>query len=109
MGVFGKRLREVRVFRGITQEQMAEMADITRNMVGRYETTDQLTSLDTLIRIADALGISTDYLLGRTETIDEAFIVEYKQPVKVVKMPKNVTELDAFVRRIIREEMEPPT
>ena len=44
------------------------MADISRVMVGRYETADQPPALDTLVRIADALGVSTDYLLGMTET-----------------------------------------
>ncbi len=36
----------------------------TRIMVRRYETTDQLPALDTLVRLADALGTSTDYLPG---------------------------------------------
>ena len=73
MGAFGNRLREVRLMREITQEQLADKADISRVMIGRYETTDQLPALDTLVRIADALGVSTDYLLGRTEAMDAAF------------------------------------
>ena len=69
MGQFSERIRQVRTMRGITQEQLAEMADISRVMIGRYETTDQLPALDTLIRIADALGVelkayhvASDYL-----------------------------------------------
>ena len=66
MSVIGEQIKKIRTEKGITQEQLAEMADISRVMIGRYETTDQLPALDTLIRIADALGVSTDYLLGRT-------------------------------------------
>ena len=75
MGEFGKRLRELRIMREITQEQLAEKADISRVMIGRYETTDQLPALDTLVRIADALGVSTDYLLGRS-TVRTSFAEE---------------------------------
>lgn len=104
MGVFGDRLRMVRETRGITQEQLAEMADIARTMVGRYETTDQLPALDTLIRIADALGISSDYLLGRTDAIDAPFTSKYIAPPKPPRrMPRSAAELEKFIREIITE------
>ena len=106
MGQFGDRLREVRAFRGITQEQLAEMADTSRAMIGRYETTDQLPALDTLVRIADALGVSTDYLLGRTETMDAAFTGQYvapERPACVDRMPKNPAELADFIRYTVAQ------
>jgi transcriptional regulator with XRE-family HTH domain len=107
MGQFSERIRAVRMMRGITQEQLAEMADISRVMIGRYETTDQLPALDTLIRIADALGVSTDYLLGRTEAMEAPFTGQYVEPPKpprsARKLPRTAAELEAFVREIIRE------
>lgn len=104
MGVFAERLRQVRVMRNITQEQLAEMADIARTMVGRYETTDQLPALDTLVRIADALGTSTDYLLGRTDAMDAPFVPDYVAPPKPPRrMPRSVAELESFIREIIEE------
>ena len=110
MGVFGERLREVRVLRQVTQEELAEMADIARTMIGRYETTDQLPALDTLVRIADALGVSTDYLLGRTEAMDAAFTGEYVEPPKpprpAGKLPKTAAELETFVREIVEEVLK---
>ncbi|MDO4864912.1 MAG: helix-turn-helix transcriptional regulator [Clostridia bacterium] len=104
MGVFSGRLREVRVLRGITQEELAEMADIARTMIGRYETTDQLPALDTLVRIADALGTSTDYLLGRTDTLDAPFVPNYVAPPKPPRrMPRSAAELESFIREITTE------
>ena len=104
MGVFSKRLRQARMTRNITQEQLAEMADIARTMVGRYETTDQLPALDTLVRIADALGTSTDYLLGRTDTLDAPFVPNYVAPPKPPRrMPRSAAELEAFIREILSE------
>ena len=107
MGAFGNRLREVRAFRNITQEQLAELADTSRAMIGRYETTDQLPALDTLVRIADALGTSTDYLLGRTDTLDAPFIPNYVAPPKPPRrMPRSAAELEAFIREIISEQAQ---
>lgn len=107
MGVFGKRLRELRQMRNITQEQLADMADISRVMVGRYETTDQLPALDTLVRIADALGTSTDYLLGRTDAVDAPFVPNYIAPPKPPRrMPRSAVELESFIREIITEVLK---
>ena len=107
MGVFAERLRQARLMRNITQEQLAEMADIARTMVGRYETTDQLPALDTLVRIADALGTSTDYLLGRTKGMDVPFIPNYVAPPKPPRrMPRSTAELENFIREITLEIMK---
>ena len=104
MGEFGKKLRELRQSRGITQEQLAEMADISRVMVGRYENTGQLPALDTLVRIADALGTSTDYLLGRTEAVDAPFVPKCVAPPRPPRrMPRSAAELENFIREIVEE------
>ena len=84
--------------------------------IGRYvgqenrllvpETTDQLPALDTLVRIADALGVSTDYLLGRTAAMDAAFTGQYVAPERapcVDRMPKNPAELADFVRYTVAQ------
>ena len=107
MGVFAERLRQARLMRNITQEQLAEMADIARTMVGRYETTDQLPALETLVRIADALGTSTDYLLGRTESMDAPFVPNCVAPPKPPRrMPRSAAELENFIREIIIEVLK---
>ena len=106
MSTFRERLRMARRVRDITQEQLAEMAEISRAMVGRYESSDQLPALDTLVRIADALGVSTDYLLGRTEAMDAAFPGQYVAPERppcVDRMPKNPAELADFIRYTVAQ------
>ena len=104
MDAFGERLRKLREMRNITQEQLAEKADIARTMIGRYETTDQLPSLDTLVRLADALGTSTDYLLGRTDSPDEQYVSNYSPPSASPRhMPRTEAELEALIRKIVSE------
>ena len=109
MGQFGKTLREVRQMRNITQEELAEKADISRVMVGRYETTDQLPAVDTLVRLADALGTSTDFLLGRTSSLNAPFTGQYTAPPRrsrrADRIPKSMGELEMIIREIVLETM----
>lgn len=102
MSQFSERLRAARKIREITQEQLAEMADISRAMVGRYESSDQLPSIETLIHIADTLGVSTDFLLGRIESIDVVYTPHFEKPPtkKNSELPTNMEELELLIRRI---------
>ena len=78
--------------------------DIARTMIGRYETTDQLPSLDTLVRVADALGTSIDYLLGRTDSPDGQYSSNFFQSSSSSHhMPRTEAELEALIRKIISE------
>lgn len=55
---FGKRLAEVRKSRGLTQEELAEMLDISAVSVTYLETGRRWPRLLTLHRIAKALKVS---------------------------------------------------
>ncbi|MGI6028598.1 MAG: helix-turn-helix domain-containing protein [Candidatus Heteroscillospira sp.] len=51
--------------RGLTQAQLAEIANYSRNHIQQIETAATVTSLDALLDIADALGIEPDKLLQK--------------------------------------------
>ena len=59
----GGRIREKREAAGLTQEQLAERAGISRNAISRYETAENEMRISTLFKIADGLGISPDELM----------------------------------------------
>ena len=61
--LFGKQLRELRQERGISQEKLAEMADLHRNYVGVLERGGQFASLDAICKLAHALKIKPADLL----------------------------------------------
>jgi transcriptional regulator with XRE-family HTH domain len=50
---------------GITQEKLAEMVDISTNFMSLIENGRNM-SVETLVKIADALGVTVDYLLSDT-------------------------------------------
>lgn len=63
--MFGKRLRQVRMARRFTQQQMADMICSSLNGYQKYEQGERFPPETTLIRIADVLNTSIDFLLGR--------------------------------------------
>lgn len=59
----GQRLREERLKLGLTQAKLAEDVDISEAYVGQIERGERNLALDTLVRLANRLGASVDYLL----------------------------------------------
>lgn len=63
--IFRRRLLEAREKSGLTQAQLAERAGMTAAAVSHFETGSRRPSFENLLRLAEALRVSTDYLLGR--------------------------------------------
>lgn len=63
-----ERLKDLRVERKLTLEQLAEVTGLSRAALGNYETNDfKDISPFSIVRLAQFYGVSTDYLLGLTE------------------------------------------
>jgi transcriptional regulator with XRE-family HTH domain len=62
---FGKAVREARMGAKLSQEKLAEKADLTLNFVGEIERGEKLASLETVVRIAAGLGMTGADLLKR--------------------------------------------
>lgn len=54
--------------RGITQQQVADALNIHKQAWQRYESGKVVPAVTLIIHLADFFGVSTDYLLGRTDT-----------------------------------------
>ncbi len=65
--MFNQRLRKMRMKSGLTQQTMADKLQISLNAYQKYEQAERSPSLDCLVRIADILNVSVDYLLGRDD------------------------------------------
>lgn len=60
----GKIIAALRDKKGFSQTDLADRSDVSRVMIGKYERGDAVPSLDAAKRIADALEVSLDYLVG---------------------------------------------
>lgn len=55
----------------MTQSDIAEFLSITQTVYSRYERGVATLPVDFLIRLSDLYNVSTDYILGRTNTREE--------------------------------------
>lgn len=62
--LFGRRLRELRKKRGLTQEALAESADLSGNYISDLELGLKVPSLTILVRLSQALEVGTPELLA---------------------------------------------
>lgn len=65
--MFGKRLREVRIRTGRTQQEMAAMINVALRSYQKYEEGSRNPSFDTLVSIARTFNVTTDWLLGLSD------------------------------------------
>jgi transcriptional regulator with XRE-family HTH domain len=57
---FGPRLRELREDRGWTQQELAEAAGLSRGAVRDFEQSRSVPSWDSVLKLAEALGVRCD-------------------------------------------------
>lgn len=61
--IFGKRLRELRIEKGISQRKLGEIFNVCNQTVSFWETGSREPDLDTLKAISKFFDVSVDYLL----------------------------------------------
>lgn len=79
----GKRLREIRISKGLTQEYVASCADVNTSHISNIENNRVKISLTTLVHTCNALGVTVDYVLHNEYTssqspIEKSILLELK-------------------------------
>ena len=93
----GQRLRSARVNRGLDQVTLARTAGVNPSLVCRVERNQGFPSVVTLMRMAAALDVSADYLLGRVA--DEK--IPDSPPRKVDELERDIGRLSHAHRRLV--------
>ncbi|MBX2954505.1 MAG: helix-turn-helix transcriptional regulator [Cyclobacteriaceae bacterium] len=60
----GKIIALLRDKKGLSQTELADKSAVSRVMIGKYERGEAIPSIDAAKKIADALEVSLDYLVG---------------------------------------------
>ncbi len=76
-----KNLRKLRINRGISQQQLADVMGTTQQSVNKYENHNVEPDISALIKLADYFETSIDYLVGRNSSVEQN-IVEEVEPTK---------------------------
>ena len=72
--LIGQRIRQRRIEKKLTQENVAEYLDISVSYVSRVERAAVKISLETLVRIAVYLDVSPAFLIDGTVTVSEGYL-----------------------------------
>lgn len=87
---FGKRLADLRKQRGITQTQLADLIGSTQRNISHYETVAELPPANVVVKIAKALQVSADDLLGINK---KATIAKVKEDPEVQRLWKKFQQV----------------
>ena len=79
----GNIIREARLNQGLTQEELAELVDVTPAYIGHIERNQRSFSLQTLVKLVTELDIDVNYLFSESiPTSEEQVIIDFKQLIK---------------------------
>ena len=96
--IFKERLRAARGLREMKQSELADRAKLPSSSIAHFEAGSRKPSFDNLQRLANALNVTTDYLLGR---VDEPGLAEAGDPLY-----RDIGKLTDRDREIAREFLE---
>lgn len=100
-----EKLKDLRVGKGLSLEELARETGLSKSALGSYESNDYKDiSHIAIIALAKYYGVSTDYLLGLTENIEEesSTVSELKLDDETVKILKSGTINNRLLCEIIK-------
>ncbi len=74
--VVGNRIREERLKRKMSQQQLGDLLGVTKVSVCGYESGTRTPTMETFLKLIDILNLSPDYILGR----DVSVVCEEEEP-----------------------------
>ena len=86
---FNQIIKLLREEKGLTAREIAPEIGVSTSAYLNYERGERQPNFETLCKLADFYGVSTDYLLGRTEVKETAAV----DPYTAIGIPKSAAEL----------------
>jgi len=99
---FGNKITQIRKEKGLSREDLGKQVGTSGAIIGRYERGDMAPSIEIATKIAKALNVSLDFLVGNsTLIIKDNKILERLE--NIAKMPQNektqlFNVIDAYIR-----------
>lgn len=65
--IFGKRLKELRLYKSLSQQEVANHFSVSKMTISAWETDKQEPCIDDIVELARFFETTTDYLLGKND------------------------------------------
>ena len=108
MATFNERLKKTRLEKGFSKSDLANKIGVHYSQIGRYEDKGAQPSADVLTKLANALEVSSDYLMNGTpddlansSLSDKELLNQFKIIEKLPEQDRSVVKifLDAFITK----------
>lgn len=99
--MIGKKIKELREIKQITQEELAKYLGVAPQTVYKYEKEINEPDLKTTSKIAEYFNVTTDYLLGRTDNPDML-----NEPIQIAASMKDgldISDMDDDEKKFIND------
>ncbi len=91
---FGAHLSRLRRNANMTQSDLAERANVTRQAISKYEIGDSFPDISVLVLLAEALGVTAGELIAAGEpTVGEAYILHHLTEEKLPSENTNIEDV----------------
>lgn len=94
-----KNLRKLRVNKGVSQQQLADVMGTSQQSVNKYENHNVEPDISALIRLADYFETTVDYLVGHTPPVEQNTEEEVEPTKEEAMLIRNY-------RRLSKDEKE---
>lgn len=90
------RVYELRKKKGMTLQQLADKAGISKTAINNFERGETCPTVDTLARLAEALGVSVDKLLDRKAKKDTSIYPCMEKEEYIAELQKVLSEAETY-------------
>ena len=94
--LYGQKIQQARKEQHMTREEMADRVGISTTFCANLECGNKMMSVETLDKLSEVLGVSTDFLLAKTSDhpgIQNIVLMLKDQPDEVISFAENMVRL----------------
>ena len=92
----GSKLKNARNEKGITQEQAAELLDVSRQTISNWENNKSYPDIISVIKMSDIYSVSLDHLLKEEKSMNQTYQEFLEESTNTVKAKRNLGKIILF-------------
>jgi transcriptional regulator with XRE-family HTH domain len=78
----GDNILRIRKKKDLSQAELGKLTGTSGDVIGRYERGEMMPSIEAVTKIADALEVSIDFLVGKTNTLLDKNMMDRLQDIE---------------------------